>query len=119
MSINNFHNERLSGVLNREIGTVIAEQLRDPRIPSIVTITKVKLAQDSRNATVYVSIMGEKDVQEDGLTALNNAAPFIQRTVAAKLTIKHFPRLYFKIDNSIEHSQHINNLLKEIKDDLE
>ncbi len=119
MATNNFHNERLSGVLHREIGTVIAEQLRDPRIPPIVTVTKVKLGQDNRNATVYVSIMGEKEVREEGLTALNNAAPYIQRTVAAGLSIKQFPRLYFKIDNSIEHSQHINNLLKEIKDDLE
>ncbi|KMQ50676.1 Ribosome-binding factor A [Chitinispirillum alkaliphilum] len=119
MPSNNFHNERLSEVLKREIGTVIARELRDPRIPSIVTVTRVKLAQDNRNATVYVSMMEEKEYQEEGIDALNNASPFIQRTVASRMSIKHFPKLYFKIDNSIEHSQHINKLLKEIENDLE
>ncbi|HEX3019229.1 MAG TPA: 30S ribosome-binding factor RbfA [Chitinispirillaceae bacterium] len=119
MSSTHFHIERLSELLQREIGVVISRELRDPRIPPVVTITQVKLAQDTRNATVFVSILGEPNVKSDAIAALNKAASFIQRIVASRITVKHFPRLYFKIDNSIEHSQHINELLKEIQDDLE
>ncbi len=119
MSSNNFHIERLSELLQREIGIVISQELRDPRIPPVVTVTQVKLAQDTRNATVFVSIFGNQDEKSNAITALNKAASFIQRIVAGRITVKHFPRLYFKIDNSIEHSQHINELLKEIQDDLE
>ena len=118
MSSTHFHIERLSELLQREIGTVIAQELRDPRIPPVVTVTRVKLAQDTRNATVFVSIYGDEKVKNDAVAALNGAAPFIQRIVASHITVKHFPRLYFKLDNSIEHSQHINELLKEIQDDL-
>lgn len=113
-----YHFERLRETLHREIGTVIAQEMRDPRIPSVVTVTKVKLAQDTRNATVYVSIYGDDKVKDNALHALNAAAAFIQRTVSCRVTVKNFPRLYFKLDNSIEYSQHINELLKEIKDDL-
>ncbi|MDG5815939.1 30S ribosome-binding factor RbfA [Chitinispirillales bacterium ANBcel5] len=119
MAAPNFHNQRIKEVLHREIGTVIAHNLRDPRIPQIVTITDIKLAQDNRNATVLVSIMDEEVDRSEAVAALNKAAPFIQRTVASRVTMKNFPKLYFKIDTSIEHSQHINMLLKEIQDDLE
>jgi ribosome-binding factor A len=32
--------------------------------------------------------------------------------------MKFVPKLYFKLDKSMEESEHINELLKEIKDDL-
>lgn len=118
MAAPHFHIERLGELLQREIGVIISQELRDPRIPPVVTVTQVKLAQDTRNATVFVSIYGEENVKNDAITALNKAAPFIQRLAASRITVKHFPRLYFKLDNSIEHSQHINELLKEIQDDL-
>jgi ribosome-binding factor A len=114
-----FHKERLSEQLQKEIGIVISQELRDPRIPSVVTITQIKLSQDNRNATVYVSVYGDDKEKNDALAALSHAAPFIQRVVAGRITMKHFPRIMFKLDNSIEHSQHINELLKEIKNDLE
>jgi len=114
-----WHNERLTELLHREIGTVIAQRLRDPRIPEVVTVTRIKLAKDNRNATVFVSMFGEEKEKQDALVALNKAAPFIQHAVAEKITVKHFPRLYFRLDKSVEYSQHINDLLKDIKDDLE
>ena len=114
-----FHFERLREQLQHEIGTVIAQEMRDPRIPSVVTVTQVKLAQDTRNATVFVSIYGDDKVKGGAIEALNAAAGYIQRAVAARVTVKNFPHLYFKLDGSIEHGQHINELLKEIRNDLE
>jgi ribosome-binding factor A len=119
MPVPKFHNERLRELLLREIGTVIARNVRDPRIPEIVTVTEVRLARDARNATVYVSIMGDDEEKESAVAALNRAAPFIQRTVASQIVTKHFPRLAFKLDKTIEHRHHINELFKEIQDDLD
>jgi ribosome-binding factor A len=98
---------------------VIAREMRDPRIPAVVTVTQVKLAKDTRNATVFVSVYGDGRVKEGALEALNAAAGFIQRTVASRVTVKNFPRLYFKLDGSIEQGRHIDELLKEISHDLE
>jgi ribosome-binding factor A len=118
MPVSHYHFERLREQLQHEIGTVIAGEMSDPRIPPVVTVTQVKLAQDTRNATVFVSIYGDDRVKTGALEALNTAAAYIQRMVSSRITIKNFPHLYFKLDNSLEHSQHINKLLKEIKDDL-
>jgi len=120
MSAPSWYTERVSEELIRKISSVIAQRLRDPRIPPVVTVTALRLAPDSRNATVMVSMYGQKDdVREGALAALNHAAPFIQRTVAASMSLRNFPRLYFKLDTSIEYSRHINDLLEEIKDDLD
>jgi ribosome-binding factor A len=114
-----WHNERLRERLRQEIGEVIAHEVRDPRIPGVVTITDLKLAADNRNATVFVSILGDEKEKAEAVLVLNKAAPFIQRMVAGRISVKHFPHLYFKLDNSIEQGQRINELLKEIQDELE
>lgn len=118
MATPHFHKERLSELIRREITAVVARELRDPRIPSIVTITKVQLGADARNATVFISIFDNEVIKTEVIKALNKAASYIQRIVASRITIKHFPRLYFKLDDSLEHTQHIHQLLKEINDDL-
>jgi ribosome-binding factor A len=119
MPASHHHFERLREQLQHEIGIVIAREMRDPRIPPVVTVTQVKLAQDTRDATVLVSVYGDEKVKKDALNALNAAAAYIQRMVSARVTVKNFPHLYFKLDTSLEHSQHINELLKEISHDLE
>jgi ribosome-binding factor A len=118
MSAPHYHKERLSELMHREIADVIAKELRDPRIPPIVTITRINLGTDQRNATVYVSIFGEPLQNDKAIAALNKAAPYIQHIVASRIVIKHFPKLLFKLDDGIGHTQHINELLKEINNEL-
>ena len=116
MAAPKWHIERLREQLHREIGTVIAQEVRDPDIPGIVTVTEVNLAKDARNATVYVSIMGDGGETTKAVGALNKAAPFIKRIVASRVVTKNFPQLLFKIDTSIEHGQHIDELIRSIHD---
>jgi ribosome-binding factor A len=119
MATPKWHIERLRELLHREIGTVIAQETRDPRIPGIVTVTEVKLAKDVRNATVYVSVMdGDIEEKEGTVDALNKAAPFIKRAVASRVSVKNFPHLIFKLDTSIEQGRRISELFKTIQEDL-
>lgn len=119
MGAPHFHKERLAELIQREVSSIIAREVRDPRIPSVVTVAGVALSTDLRNATVHVSIFDTTAPVADAVKALNNAAPFIQRMLASRITIKHLPRLYFKQDTTIEQTLHINQLLKEIHDDVE
>jgi ribosome-binding factor A len=114
----NWHLSRLREELHKEIGQAIAEQMRDPRIPEVVTVTEVRLAPDCRNATVFVSVMGGDKEKKEAVAVLNHAAPFLQHVISKNIVVKFFPKLYFKLDKSLEESEHINELLKEIKDDL-
>jgi ribosome-binding factor A len=113
-----YHHERLREQLMREIGWVIKERVRDPRVPMIVSVSDMKLAPDSRNATVFVHIYGDETVKEEAVAALNRASPFIQRLVAERVRTRHFPKLRFKLDDSVDKGMHIDDLLREIRDDL-
>lgn len=113
-----WHIERIKEQLHREITWTIANKVNDPRIPKVITITTINLAPDTRNATIFVSIFGDDSPKDKAITALNRAAPFIQKCVSTRVSLKHFPKFCFKIDNSFERSKHINNLLEQVKDDL-
>lgn len=118
MSARAYHLQHIREQLMREIGWAIKNKVRDPRVPMIVTVTDMKLAPDTRNATVYVHAYGDEKVKKGAIVALNRAAPFIQRVVAERVKLRHFPKLLFKIDDSIDRAMHIEELLREVKDDL-
>jgi len=119
MSSLQFHHAHVKERLIREIGWTITNRVRDPRVPPVLTITDIKLAADTRNATVFFSIYGSDTEKKGAGIALNRAAAFIQKTVAKRISLKNFPKLVFKFDDSIERSMRINQLLSDIKDDLE
>jgi ribosome-binding factor A len=110
--------DRLQEDFRREIAWVIANRVRDPRVPEVVTVNEIMLAPDTRNATVMISIFAEESVQKEALDVLNKAAPFIQNVVAPRIRIKHFPKLYFKLDKSLDYRERLDHLLENIKDDL-
>ena len=118
MTAPQFHKDRLQEDFRREIAWVIVNRLRDPRVPEVVTVAEIMLAPDTRNATVMVSIFGDESVQKQAIEVLNKAAPFIQNEVAPRIRIKHFPRLYFKLDKSLDYRERLDGLLEKIKDDL-
>ncbi len=113
-----FHKERVIEQLRREIGMVIQNDIRDPRIPSVVTISEIRLSDDQHNATILISVFGEEETKQPAVDALNHAAPFIQKVVAGHVKLKNFPRFLFKIDTGVVYGQRIEQLLKEVKDDL-
>jgi ribosome-binding factor A len=114
-----YHRERLREELHKEIGSAIAGEMRDPRVPSIVTVTDVKLAADCRDATIFVSVMGNDAEKKSAVDALNKGASFLQHVVARRIVVKFIPRLHFKIDNSIEQSNRLNDLFNAIRGDLD
>jgi ribosome-binding factor A len=113
-----WHAERLKETLHREIACAITNKINDPCIRDVVTVTDIKLAPDTRNATIFVSVYGDAERKEKAVSALNRAASFIQRIISPRISIKNFPKLYFKIDSSLERGEYINSILKQVKDDL-
>lgn len=87
---------RLEHALSRELSSLIAE-LRDPRVPLVVTVERVKLSPDGRAARVLVSAL-EPDDPEAMLAALNGAAGYLQHEIAADLGLRFTPRLHFYAD---------------------
>lgn len=105
--------QKINDQIMRELSSII-RSLKDSRIPLMTSIVAVETTNDLRYAKVYVSVMGEPEVQQDALSGLKNAAGFIRRELGKRIELRYTPELVFELDRSIEHGAHINRLLSDI-----
>lgn len=107
--------ERINEELKKELSDIIKKQLKDPRIPELVSVSQVKVTNDLRYAKTFVSIYGDKQQQEEAINGLENAKGFLRREIGKRIRIRYIPELIFEIDDSLEYGMHIDSILRDIK----
>lgn len=80
---------------------------------AIVSINEVKISPDLKNATAYVSIIGEQ-YPHKAIKALNKADHYFKKELSRKLNLKYTPKLKFMADETIEYAKKIDNLLSDL-----
>lgn len=110
-------NQRFEAELRTVLGQIIRD-VKDPRIPDILTITDTHVSPDREYATVYFSFMGEYDSREV-LKGLKSAKGFIRSRLAQSMNLRVVPDLSFAVDESIERGARIENILKNLNKDKE
>jgi len=107
--------EKISKLLRAAVSDVIQNQLADPRIQGLVSVTRVELAADLRSARVYLSILGvDEKGQQLCLTAIEHAGGHIQGRLAQRLATKVCPTLSFYLDNSLKEGFKIVQLIDRV-----
>ncbi len=96
---------------------VLNGELKDPRINSMVTITDVDIAPDTRDAKIYVSVLSDLKGKDEIVHILNHAAGFIQKLLSRRVRLRYTPRLTFHRDDSLERGFRINQMLNELGGD--
>jgi len=109
--------DRVNSLLIEVISEVIMRELKDPRLPSFISITRVDITPDLRQAKVYFSVLGPEKNKQIALEVLQEAAGFIAVQASKKVVLRFFPQLTFKIDDTLEKHQRIDDLLKKIDDE--
>ena len=106
---------RVSDLLRKEIARILGETLRDPRL-GFVTITRVEVSSDLRNATVHISTLGDDAEFRETVTILNHAAPYIRHELKeCRLDLRNLPMIHFKGDPSLREAQRIQELLRSVQ----
>ncbi len=110
---------RLEELLREEIASLIASgEIRDPRVNTLISVTRVEASRDGSAAKVWVSIIAD-DEKELGtaVEGLSSAAGFIQAHIARRVKLRLTPVLRFIADKGIregfEMTEKIKGLLKE------
>lgn len=103
--------ERINSQLRSEIGNMILTDIKDPRISSIVSITRVETTGDMSYAKVFVSVYGSDTDKRNTLKAMSSARGFIQNELLHRLAIRRPPSLSFRLDETIEQGNEILELL--------
>ena len=106
---------RLSEEMRKVISNIIQNELKDPRIPMLTSVTKVEVTKDLRYAKVYISVLGDAEQKQKCIDGLKSAAGYIRKETGSQIKMRYTPELIFEIDNSIEYGLHIAELLREVK----
>lgn len=113
MSKNEARLGRVNEELMKAISHIITYELKNPDVTGMISITRVKATPDLKYAKVYVSILNPKSVEET-MKGLKESAGFIRSQVAKTVNLRITPELVFEYDDSIEHGEKIDNILKQI-----
>jgi ribosome-binding factor A len=108
--------DRVNALLQRELATLISEELRDPRI-AFPTVTGVETTADLKTAKVFVSVLGDDEAVESTMRALREARPFIRREVGERTDLRFVPDIEFVSDTSAARAARNAKLLREANGD--
>ena len=103
---------RIDHEIQRILGTLITQGLRDPRL-GFVTVTRAEVSDDLQHCKVFVSIIGDRHVARQSLDALKNAAKFLRGELGHQIDLRHTPELIFVEDRSTERAIALAKTLRE------
>ena len=104
--------DRVSDAIQRILGQVIAQEIRDPRI-GLVNINAVTVTRDMAYAKVYVTFVGAENEAESVAAAsvLNKASGFLRGFIAKELIMRSVPKLQFIYDKTAIRGQELSYLI--------
>ncbi|MBU0630839.1 MAG: 30S ribosome-binding factor RbfA [Candidatus Margulisbacteria bacterium] len=108
--------ERVEELIREEISTIIREDVNDPRI-GFVSITKVEVSPDLRNANIHVSIFGDENQKAEAMDGLNSATRFIRGALGNRIDFRVTPEIRFVRDDSLEKGSNVLNLIRKLKNE--
>jgi len=106
--------ERISSIIQQEISDLLREQVNDPRLTSLISITKVSTSPDLRHTKVFISALGDSVNKNEILKGFAAASGFLRRQLANRINLKHMPELSFHFDDSIERGAEVLRLIEQV-----
>jgi ribosome-binding factor A len=108
--------DKISDLLRKEISLIINKETKDPRLQKL-NITAVKVSDDIGIATVFYTLIGESIEKEKSSIdnkVLKKFSGMVRSKLSKTMQIRRVPIIQFRFDESIEYSDNIENLLKNI-----
>lgn len=105
--------ERVGEFIRREASEIIQKQLKDPRV-GFITITRVEVTPDLRQARIYFSVYGQSGEKEKSIKGLKSARGFIQGEIGRRTGLRYTPEISFRLDQSLEEAREVLEKMDEI-----
>lgn len=107
--------QRLNSLLKEVISEIIRKEIRNPRLPGLLTITHVSITSDLHYAKVYVSVIGDEVAKKDAISVLQQSAGFIAVNASKQVVMRYFPDLTFILDDSVEKQMRIEEVISKLQ----
>ena len=97
-------NNRINGEVLRELSSIIRDEVKDPRIDPLLTVTRVEVTPDLQFCKCYVSSLGSDEELNESIAGLQSASGFIRCELAHRVNLRKTPELKFVADRSMEYA---------------
>ena len=104
---------RVDEELREAISKIIDQELSDPNLTGMISVSKVKTTPDFRYARVFVTMIGCKS-QKENLAILKKSSGYIRSLIAKRVNLRITPELVFEFDESLEYGAKIDKILKDM-----
>lgn len=106
--------KRIADRIREDLSEMLINDIQDPRLAAIF-ITDVKVDRELAYADIFVSAVEGQTRAEEVIQGLTHAGSFLRRALAQKIALRVFPRLRFHWDPTPERADHIEKLLRQIR----
>ena len=114
MRKNSIKNTRINSEVQRELSNILRNEVKDPRVSSMVSVMDAIVAPDLKTCKVYISVMGSREDKDQTMKALKSAEGFIRRQLAHNLQLRNTPELRFLLDESIEYAVNMSKMIDDV-----
>lgn len=104
--------ERVAEQIRQELSDILQNEIRDPR-RGWMTVVRVEVSPDLCYARAGVSVLGDERAKREALDVLARASGFIRGEIGRRMRLRQTPEIHFVLDESIELSQRIQDVLRE------
>ena len=102
--------------VNKQILDILSDVLSkniDLSYLGFVTFIKVDVAPDLKTANVFFSVLNPKRPEKEVILEFNKKRKAFKKFMGPQLQLRNIPDLRFYLDNSFEHGEKIERLLKD------
>ena len=103
---------RINEEIQRELSDLI-RGLKDPRVQTMLSITRVDTTSDLCYAKVHISVL-EESRENEAMKGLRSAGGWLRRELGQKLQLRYTPELVFELDDSLKYGAHMYDLLSRL-----
>lgn len=118
MRKNSIKNTRINGEVQKELSTIIRNEIKDPRIHPMTSVMAVEVAPDLKTCKAYISVLGDEESQAKTLAGLKSAEGFIRSKLAKTVNLRNTPEIRFVLDQSIEYGVKMSKMIDEVTKDI-
>ncbi|MDY3119313.1 MAG: 30S ribosome-binding factor RbfA [Peptoniphilus sp.] len=108
--------QRISEEVKRELSDIVQNKLKDPRIPSLTSVSFVSVTRDLSYATVGISIFGDDEAKKNAMEGLESAKGFMKKELGKRLKLRAMPELLLELDDSIEKGMALEETINKLKE---
>ena len=116
MRKNSVKNIRINSEVQREMSSIIREDLKDPRIHPMTSVMAVEVTPDLKFAKIFVSVLGNDEEKEKTMEGLKKSASCARHQLAKRMNLRNTPELTFVLDTSIEYGVTMSKKIDELKE---